>query len=535
MIRRNPTLTLLLALGALGCGDDAGLASGGGGGDVPGAAPAPTTTTAGPGATGVGQIGAQDFGLFRQILDDGMIPAPGTLDAVGFFAEHKLDYPLPECGDDLCVHALLGVQGNMVDGGDCTVIQIGMNSPLRPDAADRPPLDLVLALDVSGSMRGGPIEALRAGLHRMLDHLGPDDTVTIVPYATEAYVALPATGLEGRAELEAAIDALATRGNTNIYDGLFLAFEQAEQRRAPDREARVVLLSDGVATTGLVDPARLRRLAEAYARRGIGVTTIGVGVDFDVDVMRGISEVGAGNFYFLENPAAVEEVFADEVQTFLVPVALDATLELRVGPHYVVRGAYGTHAWRGGRHGGKAELPALFLAGRQRADDPVAETGRRGGGGGVLIELGVVPGATAPAGEPVGVVELRFTDPRTGERRRQTTEVVNPMAPGEMPVAGWFTDDTVAKGFVMLNLYVGFELAMELTRDGDLLTALATLQALRAAVGDWLLDHPDPDITDDLAYVDRFVDLLEARRGEATFARPPDGSAARPRNPWPAD
>ncbi|MCA9560198.1 MAG: VWA domain-containing protein, partial [Myxococcales bacterium] len=361
-MRPNAPLTLCLILGALGCSDGGGGSASGGGGDFPAADPAPPTTNAGPGATGVGQIGAQDFGLFRQILDDGNIPAPGTLDAVGFFAEHKLDYPQPECGEDICVHALLGVQGNMVNGGDCTVIQIGMNSPLRPDAADRPPLDLVLALDVSGSMRGAPIEALRVGLHRMLDHLGPDDTVTLVPYATEAFVALEPTGLDERARLEAAIDALATRGNTNIYDGLFLAFEQAEQRRAPDREARVVLLSDGVATTGLVEPARLRRLAEAYARRGIGVTTIGVGRDFDVDVMRGIAEVGAGNFYFLESPAAVEEVFVDEVQTFLVPVALDATLELRLGPHYVVRGAYGTHAWRGGRHGGKAELPALFLA-----------------------------------------------------------------------------------------------------------------------------------------------------------------------------
>src|SRR5262245_5566263 len=78
----------------------------------------------GPGATGISQGGAQDFGLFRQILEDGEIPGPETLDDIGFFAEHKLDYPLPACGEDVCMHGLLGVMGNMISGSTCTLIQI---------------------------------------------------------------------------------------------------------------------------------------------------------------------------------------------------------------------------------------------------------------------------------------------------------------------------------------------------------------------------------------------------------------------------
>src|SRR5262245_23070970 len=65
----------------------------------------------GPGATGITQSGAQDFGLFRKILEDGGIPGPETLDDLGFFAEHKLDYPAPACGQDVCMHGLLGIMG----------------------------------------------------------------------------------------------------------------------------------------------------------------------------------------------------------------------------------------------------------------------------------------------------------------------------------------------------------------------------------------------------------------------------------------
>ena len=528
MKRITSHLALLVATGhLLGCGADVGDASAGAY-DAPPAAAAPSSgDTAGPGASGVAQPGAQDFGLFRDILARGQIPAPRTLDPMGFFAEHKLDYPAADCGDALCVHGLLGVRGNMINGGDCTLVQIGLNSPLQPETLARPPLDLVLSIDVSGSMRGDALTAVRDGLHQMLDHLDEADTVTLVAYSSDAEVRLSAVTLEDRAALDAAIDGLVPLGNTDLYAGLFTAFEQAEALRAPDRAVRVVLLSDGVATAGLTDPGRLAGLARAYARRGIGVTTIGVGADFDVEVMRGLAEVGAGNFYFLEDPAAVREVFTEEVETFLVPIALDAQVELRVGPGWVVRRAYGTRGWTGGLRGGRADFPVLFLAGRQRAADAI-EGGRRGGGGGILVELGRAGGETAATGdEPIGELVLSYTDALTGERRTQRATVENPLPSGALPERGWFTDDTVEKGFVMLNVFVGLQLATELAADADVGTALGVLEALRPQVADWLTDHPDLDIADDMETVGRFITVLRAAAPGVTVRQPPA--------PWPVD
>src|SRR5688572_14729068 len=100
---------LLLGATLLGCGAAAREDSAAGGAEgEPGVGP------------GVGQGGAQDFGQFRSILEAGGIPGPETLDDVGFFNEHKLEFPAPDCGTDVCLHGQLGVMGNLITGSNCT-------------------------------------------------------------------------------------------------------------------------------------------------------------------------------------------------------------------------------------------------------------------------------------------------------------------------------------------------------------------------------------------------------------------------------
>lgn len=487
-----------------------------------------------PGATGLGQGGAQDFGLFRQILEDGEIPHPDTLDDMGFFAEHKLDYPAPDCGQDVCIHALGGAMNNMISGSTCTIVQLGLNTPLDPGTLVRPPLDLVLAIDVSGSMAGVPINAVRQGLGAMVPHLDAGDRVTLVTYDDDAHiVAADLDPVADAAELAQVINRLEPGGATNIYDGLFIAFDHAATQREPGREARVVLLSDGAASAGLTSAERMQALAAAYAREGIGLTTIGIGKDFDVDVMRGLAEVGAGNFYFLEDPTAAREVFTEEVASFLHPVALDVEINFSTGAAYTARRFYGTRHFDAGMGGGTIDIPALFIAGRRSSQAPV-DDGRRGGGGAILIEL--LPRAANElanlrlAGEDlgrVGNVAISWTDPVTGVRHQSTTTITSPHDPDAVPANGWFTDRTVEKGFVMLNLFAGFEMAANLALDRDPGAARGVLTELATGVADWLRAHPDPDIEDDMTYVDLFIDNLEAVAQQTPLARPPE--------PWPAD
>ena len=77
-----------------------------------------------------------------------------------------------------------------------------------------------------------------------------------------------------------------------------------------DNNTRILLVSDGVATEGLEDTERIQGLAAAYWAEGYGVTTIGLGEDFDIELMRGLAEEGGGSFYYLNDVDAVTEVFA---------------------------------------------------------------------------------------------------------------------------------------------------------------------------------------------------------------------------------
>jgi Ca-activated chloride channel homolog len=416
--------------------------------------------------------------------------------------------------------------GNLISGANCTMIAIGFNTPLDPNALERPPLDLALAVDTSGSMRGDPIAYVRQGLLLMLPELEPGDRVTLVTYGDRAVVRVAGVSPASIA-LENAVRALEASGSTNLYDGLRVAFESLPEAVA-GRERRVILLSDGVATTGLEDDERVLRMARGYSEQGIGLTTIGVGREFDVSLMRRLSESGAGNFYFLEDPSAVLEVFVEEVKTFLVPLALDVELALEAGTGYVVRRIYGTRQWTLSGGSARIEIPSLFVAGRTEIGEP--GEGRRGGGGAILVELLPRRAATSLEAGRVGLLTMRWTSPVDGQTRTQTIDVTSRLRPGETPVEGEFADAQVEKAFIMLNLFVGFEMASERAADGSMGDALRVLQALRPNVNAWLnrQNEPDADIVADLALVDRFIDNLFA----AGAAQPPPRAAP---EPWPFD
>jgi Ca-activated chloride channel family protein len=500
--------------GAYDDGSSATAASGGENGD-------------GGSGLGVGQGGSQDFGQFKDILDQGDIPGPNTIDDVGFFNEHKIELPNPECANNVCLHGLFGQMGNMISGSDCITVLVGMNTTVDIEQLERLPLNLSLVIDTSGSMQGEPIEYARQGLERMLDGLEPGDRINLITFSSTAHVAVEA--IEGDApELINAIDALHADGGTNIYDGLRTGFELVDAHYSAGAQNRVVLLSDGEATEGITNDAKIIEMAAAYAGLGYGLTTIGVGTDFDVALMRSLSEQASGSFYFLEDPAAVKEVFHEEVTSFLVPLAADVQLDVDIGGAYVLRGIYGTKLFEVSSGQGTIDIPNLQLAHRTDVDDH-DDGGRRGGGGAILLELLRKQGQSQT--KDVGSLKLHYRVPNTDQFVDEEVEIQIPVAPGDIDLEnGTFEHVSVEKGFVMLNIYMGFQMAATRASQGDYDGAWNVLDALDQNVNVWLAEHPDFDIEDDLSYVRKFKANIDAKRptdSEPTPSPTPE--------PWPYD
>jgi Ca-activated chloride channel homolog len=469
---------------------------------------------------GVTGGGAQDFGKFKEILEEGGIPGPETIDDVGFFAEHSIELPEALCEGSVCLHSQVGHMGNMISGSDCTVLQLGMNAPAELVDWERPPLNLVIAVDVSGSMKGDNMSALKSGLHLMLPALQPTDTISFVAFNKSAVVVVDAAAGD-ESSLGAAIDGLTPSGGTDIYEGLRTAYDQGVAFDTDENTTRVMLVSDGIATEGLTDTARILNLADAYNDEGIGLTTIGLGENFDIELMRGLAEEGGGAFYFLQDVDAVTEVFSEEVSSFLVPLAEDVTIDVAVYDDYLLRSVYGSHDFQLTDQRARLDLDILQTAHREGADDN--ESGRRGGGGALILEM-------LPLGDPsagaVGRLDFSYTDTRTGERVVKEELIMSGVAPGTVGEGGWFEGATVEKGFVMLNLYVGFEIAAERSDHGDYSAAWSTLNALEENVSTYVLANPDADLEDDLVYVRMFMDNIESQQVLIEVQEV---------EPWPAD
>jgi len=189
--------------------------------------------------------------------------------------------------------------------------------------------DLVIVIDVSGSMNeGGKITAVRHALARMLETLDPNDRIALVTFSDDAHLALPLTPVgSARPLIQGAIDQLYAGGGTNIHAGLREGVAVALGTRSDN--ARVVFLSDGLASAGLTGRSDILHAASPLLTRHISITTIGVGHSIDFELLEAIAEDHGGAFHFVDQPSEVERVFATYVRSLNEMSARSAELHVR--------------------------------------------------------------------------------------------------------------------------------------------------------------------------------------------------------------
>lgn len=205
------------------------------------------------------------------------------------------------------------------------------------DAAQRVPTDLIVVLDRSGSMNGRKMVHAKAAIRELLSQLGPDDRFGLVSYADRARFDIPLAPAAGqaRAGWEERLAGVHAKGATNLSAGLDLGLSRIDERRAPSRVPRVILISDGLANRGDASLHGLIARASRAARGEYTLSAVGVGLQFNEEVMTAIADAGTGNYYYLQNAADLSQVFAREFDAARATVA--SALELRIEPASGVR------------------------------------------------------------------------------------------------------------------------------------------------------------------------------------------------------
>jgi len=219
--------------------------------------------------------------------------------------------------------------------------------------SDRPPLNLALVIDASGSMTGEPLAAAKRAVLGVLDMLRPDDRLTVVSFAND--VILHADGIAadtaGCQRVRGAVAELQTRGATDLAAG-WLAGCRALARvmdghrldtaSGPFTQNRVLILSDGYANCGIVAAQELGEHAAALRQRGIISSTVGVGDDYCPTQLAAIAAYGGGRLHDAPFGEDIVAVVLGEIGEAMVAVAEDINigLELPAGMEAVVRGRY---------------------------------------------------------------------------------------------------------------------------------------------------------------------------------------------------
>src|SRR5688500_1272000 len=215
------------------------------------------------------------------------------------------------------------------DTRERAVVKIGLDCERPPRRGLRPPVNIALVIDRSGSMSGDKIVKAREAALEAVRRLAPDDIVALVVYDTSVQTLVPAQRVGDGRRLEQAISGIEVGGNTALHGGVTRGASEV-RRHMEDRRFvnRVILLSDGLANVGPSSPEELGRLGASLVKEGISVTTIGLGLGFNEDLMTRLAQCSDGNTYFVEHSRDLPRIFSAELGDVLSVVARRIVIEI---------------------------------------------------------------------------------------------------------------------------------------------------------------------------------------------------------------
>jgi Ca-activated chloride channel family protein len=285
-------------------------------------------------------------------------------------------------------------------------IAVTITAPAGIGAA-RPPLSLAVVIDRSGSMSGTPIQNAKAAAAKLIDQLEETDAFTVVTYSSSDETVVPMTRAtpSNKAAAHDAIERIFDDGGTCISCGLTRGAGELAHSPVIGGLRRMVLISDGQANEGIWDRAELVQLAANTAVRGVSISTVGVGLDFDEITMTHLAEVGRGHYYFVENTRDLDAMFASELGGLADTVAADVRLVVTDAPGARIEQAYGYPITR---EGNQVIVPI--------ADLRAGETRK--------VVLRATLGVAEPGSVPVATFDLAWRRTADGASQRATTQLV---------------------------------------------------------------------------------------------------------------
>jgi len=276
-------------------------------------------------------VDTASYANVRRFLKQGVLPPKDAVRIEEMINYFDYTYPQPEAGKDPFATYVTLSPSPFAEGRE--LMQIGIQGR-DIDKAARPPVNLTLLVDVSGSMHSeDKLPLAKQALKLMLDQMDPADTISIAVYAGAAGEVLPPTPVSDSRRIVAALENLQAGGSTAGGEGLRLAYSLAEQGLKDGAVNRVMLLTDGDFNVGITDSEQLEDFISRKRETGIYLSVLGFGRgNYNDAMMQKLSQAGNGTAAYVDTLSEARKVLADDLAGNMFPIADDVKIQVEFNP-----------------------------------------------------------------------------------------------------------------------------------------------------------------------------------------------------------
>jgi Ca-activated chloride channel family protein len=296
--------------------------------------------------------GAMDVNSFRENVTNGYLPLAEDITFEGLFYDYSFDTgAVNPCSARFCPSYSPMRSTDPLTGDSVDYLSVGLNSNLSEAEFERKRLNLVVVLDISGSMGSrfdeyyydepstGPVSnkpkmtIANESVVAMLDHLREGDRFGMVLFESEAHLAKPVSPFEHTAvdALKENILELRPDGGTNMEAGFAMGMALLSEYRDADPsvfENRVVFLTDAMPNTGATSAGSLLGMVQQGGEQNIFSTFVGIGVDFNTELTEQITKARGANYFSVHNETEFKVRLDDEFELMVTPLVFDLKLVL---------------------------------------------------------------------------------------------------------------------------------------------------------------------------------------------------------------